>query len=91
MKDIYQAFEFDRVKKILESYVKGEYALKQIRNLEMFSNKDELIDELNYLDQMINYTLKYRSLTLNPHNDILPYLKSLNKDGVGNIEFFYQV
>lgn len=44
MKDIYQAFEFDRVKKILESYVKGEYALKQIRNLEMFSNKDELID-----------------------------------------------
>lgn len=40
---------------------------------------------------MINYTLKYRSLTLNPHNDILPYLKSLNKDGVGNIEFFYQV
>ena len=38
VKDIYKAFEFDIIKENLEKYVKGEVALRQIRELEMFTS-----------------------------------------------------
>ncbi len=91
MKDIYQTFEFNIVKNILEKYTKGEIALRRIRELEMFSSKEELTNELRYLKEMISYTLKYRSLDIYPHKDISITLLSLEKEGIGNIEFFYQV
>ena len=91
MKDIYKTFEFDIVKSILESYVKGEIALERIRKLEMFSSSEELKEELKYLDEMISYTLKYRSLLITPHKNIIPNLNSIAKDGVGSIDFFYQI
>ncbi|MBE6131788.1 MAG: endonuclease MutS2 [Erysipelotrichaceae bacterium] len=91
VKDIYKAFEFDIIKENLEKYVKGEVALRQIRELEMFTSSEELKKELSYLEEMISYTLKYRSLVINPHNDIVYQLISLTKDGVGSIEFFYQI
>ena len=37
MKDIYQSFEFDLIKKKIEKYARGEIALEKIRNLKMFS------------------------------------------------------
>ena len=91
MKDIYQCFEFNIVKKNLEKYAKGEIALRRIRELEMFSSEEELTNELRYLNEMISYTLKYRSLDIFPHKDIFLTLSSLEKEGVGNIAFFYQV
>lgn len=91
MKDIYKTFEFDIVKSILESYVKGEIALERIRKLEMFSSSEELKEELKYLDEMISYTLKYRSLLITPHKNIIPNINSIAKDGVGNVDFFYQI
>ncbi|MDD7735291.1 MAG: endonuclease MutS2, partial [Bacillales bacterium] len=86
-----QSFEFNIVKKNLEKYAKGEIALRRIRELEMFSSKEELTNELRYLNEMISYTLKYRSLDIFPHKDISITLLSLEKEGIGNIEFFYQV
>lgn len=91
MKDIYQTFEFDIVKSLLEKYTKGEIALRKVRELVMFSSVDELKEELNYLEEMISYTLKYRSLVINPHKDISVSLFTLSKDGIGTIEFFYRV
>ena len=91
MKDLYKTLEFDIVKKEIEQYVKTERGHSLIRNLEMFDDEDELKDELGYLDEMISYTVKYRSLSLYPHNDIEIQIKGLEKDSIGSIELFYQV
>ena len=91
MKDIYTAFEFDTIKLLLEKYTKGEIALEKIRNLEMFTSSEELRNELNCLEEMISYTLKYRSIVITPHKNLTYQLLSLTKDGIGSIDFFYQI
>ena len=91
MKSIYEVFEFYQVKKIIEKYAKTELGLKMIRELEMFSNSFELKTELNHLQEVISYTLKYRNLVITNHKDILPHLALIKKGGVCGIDFFYQV
>ena len=91
MKDLYQTFEFNIIKDNLRNYAKGVIAKNQIDSLKMFTSKEELRNELSYLNEMISYTIKYRSLLINPHNDITIKLNSLLKNGVGSVEFFYQI
>ena len=91
MKDIYQSFEFDLIKKKIEKYARGEIALEKIRNLKMFSSQVDLENELKYLEETLSYTYKYRSLVITPHKDLTSFFILLKKDGVGNIDFFYQV
>ena len=91
MKDIYQSFEFDLIKKKIEKYARGEIALEKIRNLKMFSSQVDLVNELKYLEETLSYTYKYRSLVITPHKDLTSFFLLLKKDGVGNIDFFYQV
>ena len=91
MKNIYSTLEFDIVKKQIEQYAKTERALRLIRELQMFDDEEELKDELGYLDEMISYTVKYRALSIYPHNDIYVQIKGLEKDSIGSIELFYQV
>lgn len=91
MKNIYTTFEFDLIKKEIRNLAKGEIAKKRIDDLIMYTNKEELISELHNLDEMMSYTVKYRSLEIYPHLNIFPTLNTLLKDGIGNIEFFYQI
>ena len=91
MKSIYEVFEFNQVKKLIEKYAKTEIGLKKIRELEMFSDPFELKNELNHLQEVISYTLKYRNLVITNHKDILPHLALIKKGGVCGIDFFYQV
>lgn len=91
MKSIYEVFEFNQVKKLIEKYAKTELGLTKIRELEMFSDSFELKNELNHLQEVISYTLKYRNLVITNHKDILPHLALIKKGGVCGIDFFYQV
>ena len=91
MKSIYQVFEFDQVKKLIEKYSKTELGLEKIRSLEMFDNSFDLKNELSHLEEIISYTLKYRNLVITNHKNILPHLSIIKKGGSCGIEFFYQV
>ena len=49
MKSVYEVFEFNQVKKLIEKYSKTELGLEMIRNLEMFDNEFDLKNELVYM------------------------------------------
>lgn len=91
MKSIYEVFEFDQVKKLIEKYSKTELGLEKIRSLEMFTDEFELKNELGHLEEVISYTLKYRNLVISNHKNILPHLQVIKKGGTCGIDFFYQV
>ena len=91
MKSVYEVFEFNQVKKLIEKYSKTELGLEMIRNLEMFDNEFDLKNELVHLNEVISYTLKYRNLVITNHKNILPHLSIIKKGGTCGVDFFYQV
>ncbi|MBE6142944.1 MAG: endonuclease MutS2 [Erysipelotrichaceae bacterium] len=91
MKSIYDVFEFNQVKKLIEKYAKTELGLEKIQTMEMFEDPFELKNELSHLNEIISYTFKYRNLVITNHKNILPHLAIIKKGGTCGIDFFYQV
>ena len=56
MQDIYQTFEFDRIKESIKEYSKTELGREMIDSLKMFDNQKEIIESLSDLNEMISIT-----------------------------------
>lgn len=91
MKNVYSNFEFDQIKKQIRTYANTVLGKEYIDTLNMIPYKEDLKDELFLLDECILYAFKYCPINIFPLHDILDELEYIQKDGVGKIEFFYQV
>ena len=56
MQNIYTTFEFHKIQELLIEYSKTELGREKINNLQMFSNINDIKNELLDLNEMISVT-----------------------------------
>ena len=91
MKSLKEILEIDQVFNLIQKYAQTGYAKKMIQELEMFSYRGELEEELLYTQEANNYLYKYQSLSIYPLNNLLDSLALIEKGASVELEFFYQV
>lgn len=88
--DIVSKLEFDKIRLMLKNYTHTQIASKRAMSLSMLP-LDDLKYVLNELDEAIRYTRFHLPFVIYNHQDLLPILLNLKKNGTGNIEFFSSI
>ena len=64
MQDIYQTFEFYKIKESILEFSKSEVSKEKINDLTMFSSLEEVSKELAKLNEMISINLRFGNLPI---------------------------
>ena len=81
MLDIYGTLEISKVLEEIASFSRSEVAKARILNLKMLL-KEQLPYDLEILDEMMSYLLRYRDISLSSSSDLKPFIDEALKDGV---------
>ncbi|MCD8195321.1 MAG: hypothetical protein LUD22_03405, partial [Coprobacillus sp.] len=81
MQDIYEAFEFDRIKEEILPFSLSEFARDKINNLAILS-KDELTVEKKKLEEINDIIEHYSSFPLSPSKNAVKILEVAKKSGL---------
>lgn len=81
MLDIYGTLEISRVLEEVASFSRSEIAKEKILNLKMLP-KEEIKPELDILDEMMSYLLRFGDIALTSSFNLKDYIDNVLKDGV---------
>ncbi|MCQ2797349.1 MAG: endonuclease MutS2 [Bacilli bacterium] len=86
MQNVYEKFEFNRIKAEVASFSRTEVAKEKINNLSMFANSIEMREELEKLDEMIILLFKYGCLPIQVSASLEKCIRFAQKGGVLDVE-----
>ncbi len=86
MQNVYEKFEFDRIKAEVASFSRTEVAKQKINDLVMFPNSIEMREELSKLDEMTVLLFKYGCLPISVSSSLEKCIHFAEKGGVLDVE-----
>ena len=81
MLDVYETLEIAKVLNEIAAFSRSEVAKERILNLRMLP-KEQLSYDLEILDEMMSYLLRYGDISLSVSSDLKPFIENAQKDGV---------
>jgi len=85
MQNIYQTFEFNKIKEGILEFSKSELGKEQILSLNMLSNKEDVLNSLNKLQEMIDIVSRFGNAPLSNSANILSMIDMAKKSGLFSI------
>ena len=82
MQDIYQTFEFEKIKAFILEYAKTELGKKYISELEFSSDKNEVVSQLNLLNEMMELISRYSPLAIQNSVDAIRLIEIAKKTAI---------
>ena len=82
MQDIYQTFEFEKIKAFILEYAKTELGKKYISELEFSSDKNEVFSQLNLLNEMMELISRYSPLAIQNSVDAIRLIEIAKKTAI---------
>lgn len=82
MQDIYQTFEFEKIKAFVLEYAKTELGKKYIQELSFSSNKNEIVSQLNLLNEMMELISRYSPLAIQNSVDAIRLIEIAKKTAI---------
>ena len=82
MQDIYQTFEFEKIKAFILEYAKTELGKKYISELEFSSDKNEVVSQLNLLNEMMGLISRYSPLAIQNSVDAIRLIEIAKKTAI---------
>ena len=82
MQDIYQTFEFEKIKAFILEYAKTELGKKYIQELSFSSNKNEIVSQLNLLNEMMELISRYSPLAIQNSVDAIRLIEIAKKTAI---------
>ena len=82
MQDIYQTFEFEKIKSFILEYAKTELGKKYISELEFSSDKKEAVSQLELLNEMMELVSRYSPLTIQNSVDAIRLIEIAKKTAI---------
>lgn len=86
MQDVYQKFEFEKIRETLKKYAKTDIGRAKAEALIMYSDESLLLHELKTLEEVRNTIAKYGNLPIDVSSDLKEYVSLAKKGGCLNIE-----
>lgn len=82
MQDIFETFEFDKIKELLLEYTKTDLAKEFVNNLKMFSSREELISSLQDLNEIVSLYQRFGPLPIKSSGNALYLIDLAKKSGL---------
>lgn len=86
MQDVYQKFEFEKIRETLKKYAKTDIGRAKAETLMMYSDESLLLHELKILEEVRNTIAKYGNLPIDVSSDLKEYVSLAKKGGCLNVE-----
>lgn len=86
MQDVYQKFEFEKIRETLKKYAKTDIGRAKAETLIMYSDESLLLHELKTLEEVRNTIAKYGNLPIDVSSDLKEYVSLAKKGGCLNVE-----
>ena len=91
MQDIYQTFEFNKIKEMLNEYAKTSLASKKIDSLTMYSSFNEVNEALEDLKEMSSVIFRFGPLPIENSVDALEMIEMAKKTGILTPHDFHMI
>ena len=91
MQDIYQTFEFNKIKEMLNEYAKTSLASKKIDSLVMYSSFNEVNEALEDLKEMSSIIFRFGPLPIENSVDALEMIEMAKKTGILTPHDFHMI
>lgn len=91
MQDIYQTFEFNKIKEMLNEYAKTSLAHKRIDSLTMYSSFSEVDNALEDLKEMTSIIFRFGPLPIQNSVDALEMIEMAKKTGILTPHDFHMI
>ena len=91
MQDIYQTFEFNKIKEMLNEYTKTSLASKRIFSLTMYKSISEVNDALEDLKEMTSIILRFGPLPIENSVDAIEMIEMAKKTGILTPHDFHMI
>lgn len=82
MQDIYVTFEFNKVKELISSFSKTELGKEYILSLTMYKSKEEVIDKLEDLKEVMSLITRFGELPIETSADAIKLISLAKKTGM---------
>lgn len=82
MKSIYESLEFNEVLLEIKEYAKTSVGKEYVANASIFSNEDDLKNELDILNEMLSLVLRFNELPIDSSSDLLSVINHALKTGL---------
>lgn len=86
MQDVYEKFEFEKIRETLKKYAKTDIGRVKAETLTMYSDELLLQHELNVLEETRNAIAKYGNLPIEVSSDLKEYVSLAKKGGCLSVE-----
>ena len=86
MQNVYDKFEFEKIKETLSKKAKTDKGKKKALNLETFTNEQLLLHELNMLEEVRNLSAKYGYIPIDVSSDLDDSVALAKKGGCLSVE-----
>ncbi len=86
MQDVYQKFEFEKIRETLKKYARTDIGRAKAETLMMYSDESLLLHELKILEEVRNTIAKYGNLPIDVSSDLKEYVSLAKKGGCLNVE-----
>lgn len=86
MQDVYQKFEFEKIRETLKKYARTDIGRAKAETLTMYSDEFLLLHELKTLEEVRNTIAKYGNLPIDVSSDLKEYVSLAKKGGCLNVE-----
>ena len=86
MQDVYEKFEFEKIRETLKKYAKTDIGRAKAETLMMHSDELLLQHELNVLEETRNAIAKYGNLPIEVSSDLKEYVSLAKKGGCLSVE-----
>ena len=82
MQDIYQTFEFEKIKSFILEYAKTELGRKYVSELSFLSNRQEIESNLNLLNEMMELLTRFGPLAIQNSVDAIRLIEIAKKTAI---------
>lgn len=86
MQNVYEKFEFEKIKEALKNKAKTDIGKKKASNLAMYKDELALLHELSMLEEMRNLVAKYGYIPIDVSSDLEDVVSLAKKGGCLSIE-----
>ncbi len=86
MQDVYQKFEFEKIRETLKKYARTDIGKAKAETLMMYTDESLLQHELKILEETRNAMAKYGNLPIEVSSDLKDYVSLAKKGGCLNVE-----
>ena len=86
-----KSLEFDMIRNILSNYASMKLNKEKIMNLDLITNKEALLEELNKTDEASRILSRYGRIIITELNDIYSSIDKACKGAILNIDELYDI